>query len=65
MDSAHERDETYIEMKLFWTTLRPGGVLFGDDYGWTQVKHDVDKFVQKNKVKLELHGGTWHIQKPA
>lgn len=51
-------------MKLFWTVLRPGGVLFGDDYGWTQVKHDVDKFVRKFNVELVLHGGTWHIQKP-
>ena len=64
LDSAHERDETYLEMRIFWQTLSPGGVLFGDDYAWPQVKHDVDKFAERFKVKLNLHGGTWHMQKP-
>jgi hypothetical protein len=65
LDSAHERDETYLEMRVFWETLRPGGVLFGDDYAWAQVKHDVDKFAERFKVELALHGGTWHMQKPS
>lgn len=45
LDSAHEIDETYIELCLYWRQLRPGGILMGDDYGWPAVRTDVDRFV--------------------
>ena len=64
LDSAHERDETYLELSTFWESLRPGGVLFGDDYAWTPVQHDVDKFAQRVKVKCRFSGSTWYMQKP-
>jgi predicted O-methyltransferase YrrM len=44
LDSAHEKDETFLELSLCWNLLPPGGVLFGDDWNWDAVRHDVVKF---------------------
>jgi len=69
VDSAHEKDETYTEITLFWHALAPGGVLFGDDYTWVSVRTDVDRFAKVNGIKLEMlkdAGGSliWAMQKP-
>jgi len=44
LDSAHEKDETFIELSLCWNCLIENSVLFGDDWGWEAVRNDVIKF---------------------
>jgi hypothetical protein len=44
LDSAHEKDETFIELSLSWNCLVNNGILFGDDWGWEAVREDVTKF---------------------
>lgn len=44
LDSAHEPDETFLELRHSWDLLQPGGVLLGDDWGWDAVRNDVTKF---------------------
>jgi predicted O-methyltransferase YrrM len=46
LDSAHEPDETLLELQNAWSLLQPGGVLFGDDWIWPSVRGDVRKFSQ-------------------
>lgn len=46
LDSAHEPDETLLELQNAWSTLPPGGVLFGDDWLWPSVRGDVRRFGQ-------------------
>merc|ERR1719316_1091378 len=73
LDSAHEQDETLMEILMFYEVLAPGGILLGDDYGWAGVKHDVDLFVEKYRDEWmfsfeELSEGRgnayWKIRKP-
>merc|ERR1719193_918279 len=73
IDSAHEIDETLMELKNFWEVLAPGGMMFGDDFSWTGVKHDVTKFVESHPESLFqiLNAGKdgrqhplWLLQKP-
>eukprot|EP00435_Cladocopium_sp_Y103_P003351 s4384_g1.t1 len=52
LDSAHELDETYLELSLYFNLLEPGGILFGDDYGWPAVKKDVDRFVEQHNLQF-------------
>jgi len=52
LDSAHEKDETFIELTLCWGCL-VNGILFGDDWGWDAVKEDVIKF--SNKIKNDTN----------
>jgi len=66
LDSAHEVDETFMEIVLYWRILQPGGVLFGDDYRWPSVKMDADRFARSYNVKLFLlDEEMWYIPKPA
>jgi hypothetical protein len=58
LDSAHEKDETFIELSLCWNCLVNNGILFGDDWGWQAVREDVIKFSEtiKDKTNYEnLH----------
>jgi len=44
LDSAHEADETLLELQVAWSILAPGGILFGDDWEWDAVQTDVLRF---------------------
>lgn len=46
LDSAHEADETFLELQHCWSLLKPGGVLMGDDWVWAAVRNDILRFVQ-------------------
>ena len=43
LDSAHEVDETFMELRKSWGLLKNGGILFGDDWNWDSVRNDVTK----------------------
>lgn len=66
VDSAHEIGETLIELKLFHDLLRPGGVLMGDDYSWTAVRHDTALFSKCTGTIIHPipNTGQWYLQKP-
>ena len=66
IDSAHEAGETFMELMLYHDILKPGGILFGDDYnGFPAVKYDVDLFCSYYNYTLFFtgDGDTWIIQK--
>jgi hypothetical protein len=51
VDSAHEKDETFIELSICWDAIE-SGVLFGDDWDWGAVQEDILKFA--NVVKGDI-----------
>lgn len=53
LDSAHEKDETFIELSLCWDCLIHKSILFGDDWQWETVREDVIKFSNKIKDKTD------------
>ena len=50
LDSAHEADETFVELKKSWELLKDGGILFGDDWKWDSVRNDVIKAFSNSSV---------------
>lgn len=66
VDSAHELDETHLELEVYHSLLRKGGLLMGDDYhSFPAVHHDVDIFVRNKNLSLEVYAGDqWLIKKP-
>lgn len=50
LDSAHEKDETLMELNTAFGVLRSGGTLLGDDWGWDAVRGDVTRFAQQQKL---------------
>ena len=59
LDSAHEVEETLIELRLAYSVLTPYGILFGDDWAWDGVRHDVVTFARELRPPprraVELH----------
>ena len=64
LDSAHEQGETLIELALYWNVLREGGILFGDDWGWSSVRCDVKKFSYMKNITVDVQRNTWSLRKP-
>lgn len=58
LDSAHEPNETYIELQLCYNLLINNGILFGDDWDWKSVQNDVILFsnnIQPNENISKIH----------
>ena len=65
IDGAHEREAVLADLRAYWPLLRPRGVLFGDDFLWSSVSHDVKRFTEERNLDLvNLDGNTWAIVKP-
>lgn len=64
LDSAHEFDETFTELTLYFHTLAAGGVIYGDDFLWEAVAHDVKRFADRQQLQLFTEGNQWFLQKP-
>lgn len=63
VDSAHEQDETFLELSTAWAFLAYGGLLMGDDLDWPAVRHDVYRFAESVGVQVEVVGNQWLIGK--
>jgi predicted O-methyltransferase YrrM len=57
LDSAHEPNETYLELWTCWGLLAPGGVLMGDDWSWDSVRTDVVRFARTISISPERRNG--------
>jgi SAM-dependent methyltransferase len=71
VDASHEYESVAADLRRYWSLLRPGGVLIGDDYckGWPGVSQAADEFshlvqrplkVDGIKYLLEKEGGLHH-----
>jgi hypothetical protein len=56
LDSAHEPDETFLELQNCWKLLPSGGVLMGDDWSWKAVREDVARFATTVALNEQLRG---------
>jgi hypothetical protein len=67
IDAGHEEEEVYIDLKLYFELLRPGGIMFGDDYtwGWPGVVAAVNRFAAERRLQLECGDGNFMFQKPS
>jgi hypothetical protein len=66
IDACHDEDEVYLDLCHYWPLLRPGGVMFGDDFdvGWYGVICAVNRFVREEGLQLMItEGNKWVIQK--
>lgn len=66
IDAGHEEDEVATDLVLYYDTLRPGGVMFGDDYSsdWPGVVRAVDTFCRDRGLVLSSGAGKWRFQRP-
>lgn len=69
VDADHTYEGCYRDMEAWWPKIRPGGVMFGDDYclgyWWKDgVIKAVNRFAYEQGVPLEIYGDQWRIVKP-
>ncbi len=66
LDSSHEREESYLEITRYFSLLRPGGVLFGDDYTpeFKGLVASVNRYAYENEICLQIFGEKWMMVKP-
>jgi hypothetical protein len=69
IDASHEENDVYMDMAYYWHLLRPGGVMFGDDYRaeyYPGVVRAVADFTAQHGVQHEVVDGQfWLLRKPA
>lgn len=63
VDSAHEEGETLIELRTAWATVRPAGLLLGDDLDWVAVRRDVERFSTETNAEVLTFGNQWAIRR--
>jgi len=67
IDAAHEYDEVRLDVELFWPLVRPGGVLFGDDFTqrFPGLCRAVEEFAAGRSLRLQTNPNSpkWLIQR--
>jgi len=67
VDASHDEEDVADDVRRWWKVVRPGGILFGDDYDqhWPGVGRAVEAFAAELGLPVELHAPAWIIAKPA
>ena len=68
IDAGHEYDDVIADLNAFWQVLRPGGVMFGDDYDptWSEVMRAVQTFAGMNRLSIDASfTAKFLLEKPA
>jgi predicted O-methyltransferase YrrM len=65
IDASHEEEDVYRDVKNYYSVLKKGGVIFGDDFNnWVGVREAINRFKQDQNVNYELiDGNFWVIRK--
>ncbi len=60
LDSAHEVDGTYLELKLLSKIMCSSGIILGDDFNWPSVRGDVSQFISDRKLMATIRHGQFY-----
>lgn len=65
IDATHEYEEVKLDIQCWFSVLKDGGVLFGDDYNWAGVKKAVDeaRISIKGFCEFREEDGKWLAKK--
>lgn len=64
VDGSHDEEDVFVDLKNYWELLEPGGVVFGDDFGWSSVSSAVKRFSAETSVPYVVHSEVfWLLRK--
>lgn len=64
IDGSHELKDVYDDICAYWSLVSPGGVMFGDDWGFPGVSVSVQRFCLENNLGAEIiEDNFWVIRK--
>jgi hypothetical protein len=66
LDASHEKRPVRQNIDDAWSVLRPGGLVFGDDFSqdWPGVMAAVLEFAGEHHLKAHFAGILWFLSKP-
>jgi hypothetical protein len=65
IDADHSYAAVKSDLAAWWSKVRSGGLVIGDDYAvFPTTKAAVDEFVKNNNLYLSVHGNKWWVVKP-
>jgi hypothetical protein len=66
IDAGHEYEEVASDIELYWPLLRPGGLMFGDDFEerWPGVERAVLRFARRHGLSPSTQQEKWLLPKP-
>lgn len=64
IDASHFTVDVMMDIHTYWNLLKPGGLLFGDDWSWGTVAAGVKDFADMHGLTIEASYYTWTIWKP-
>ena len=55
IDAGHDYEDALSDLRAYWKLVRPGGVIFGDDYilGWIGVVRAVHDFAEEHELAID------------
>jgi len=59
LDGSHEEEDVYQDLVDYHNLLAPGGVLFGDDWGWSGVRAAVERFAAEQGMSIRHVHDKW------
>lgn len=65
IDASHEYESVLADIRAYLPLLRPGGVVFGDDYApdrWPGVVRAVDEIARETGKFLDIRGHVWILR---
>lgn len=67
IDASHDEEDVYADVSSYWNILRPGGVMFGDDWDAGPVGYGVicavNRFVKEHELAFQVQGNKWWFTK--
>ena len=65
IDGSHEEEDVYQDLVSYWDLVRPGGVLFGDDWAWDGVRLAVQRFAAEGGLTIAHRHDKWELGRKA
>jgi hypothetical protein len=59
IDASHEEEDVYQDLLDYHGLLAPGGIIFGDDWGWSGVRAAVERFAAENQMPIRHLHDKW------
>ena len=59
IDGSHEEEDVYQDLLDYHELLKPGGRIFGDDWGWSGVRAAVERFASEEKLPIRHLHDKW------
>ena len=63
LDGSHEEEDVYQDLTDYHSLLKPKGILFGDDWGWSGVRAAVERFAAAEGLRISHLHDKWLLER--